>query len=375
MARLLSFYLPQFHPISENNEWWEPGFTEWTNVTRAVPQFRGHYQPHLPADLGFYDLRVHETMVAQAALAREYGIHGFVFYHYWFNGRRILETPIENWLKAGTPDFPFCLCWANENWSRRWDGLDQDLLLTQTYSPEDDRAHMQSLLRFFHDPRYLRVNGKPVFIVYRSYLIPDTKATTDRWREMASREGLDLYLIRCNSFEPEIDPVSLGFDASLNFQPDSRHFPPRLTGFRFRWYLDKLGILPYANRRHYLINYRDLADRMKGLDFGALPVFPGITPMWDNTARRKQGALILKGSTPDLYGDWLTTVLSRFKPWSQEEDFVFINAWNEWAEGNHLEPDQRWGRRYLEVTRNCLDHHQTQDSSGKGEHPLGSTEP
>jgi len=163
-VRPIAINLPQFHPIRQNNEWWGEGFTEWTNVTRAKPLFKGHYQPHLPADLGFYDLRLSESREAQAQMAKHYGIHGFCYYHYWFNGQRLLERPLQEILYMGKPDFPFMLCWANENWTRRWDGMDDDILMCQNYSEEDDIAHMTYLMRYFKDPRYITVDGKPVFI-------------------------------------------------------------------------------------------------------------------------------------------------------------------------------------------------------------------
>ena len=187
---VLAFYLPQFHPIPENDQWWGKGFTEWSNVSKAKPLFQGHYQPHLPADLGFYDLRLPETRAAQAEMAREHGIDGFCYYHYWFNGRRILERPIREILAAGEPKFPFCVCWANENWTRRWDGRDAEVLLEQRYSVQDDIAHIRSLIPMFEDARYIRVDGKPLFLVYRSTAIPDARATTDRWRREAERAGL-----------------------------------------------------------------------------------------------------------------------------------------------------------------------------------------
>jgi len=218
--RPIAIYLPQFHPIPENNEWWEKGFTEWTNVTKARPRFLGHYQPHLPADLGFYDLRVPEIREQQAAMAKNVGIYGFCYYHYWFNGKRLLERPVNEILESGKPDFPFMLCWANENWTRIWDGKNKEILMEQKYSEEDDREHIHYLLKFvFNDPRYIKVDNKPVFCVYKSDLLPNTKRTLAIWREEAKKVGLELYLCRMEVDSNEGKEKLDGFDAAIEFQP------------------------------------------------------------------------------------------------------------------------------------------------------------
>ena len=219
--RAIALHLPQFHPIPENDEWWGKGFTEWTNVVTAKPRFRGHYQPHLPADLGFYDLRLPEVRKAQAELAASYGIHGFCYYHYWFNGRQVLERPVNEIWKSGEPEFPFCLCWANENWTRQWDGLKSDILLEQKYSSADDLAHIRSLIPIFQDRRYIRILDCPLFLVYRANQLPEPEKTADIWRREAERAGLKgLYLVRVESFADEFgDPRNIGFDSSLEFQP------------------------------------------------------------------------------------------------------------------------------------------------------------
>src|SRR5215207_9402018 len=201
--RPIAIYLPQFHPIPENDEWWGRGFTEWTNVVKAKPLFQGHYQPHLPGELGFYDLRLPEVREQQAALAKQYGIYGFCYYHYWFNGRRVLERPFEEVFKSGKPDFPFMLCWANENWTRAWDGLDKQVLLKQNYSHEDDVQHIKTLIPYFKDSRYIKIDGKPVFAIYRSTLFPDLKRTINIWRDEARKERLELYLCHFESFGAE----------------------------------------------------------------------------------------------------------------------------------------------------------------------------
>jgi len=219
-VRALAVHLPQFHPISENDEWWGAGFTEWRNVVRARPLARWHHQPHIPADLGFCDLRVAETRQAQADLARAHGIAGFLYYHYWFSGRRLLERPVDEILATGTPDFPFALTWANEHWARTWDGAADRVLMRQEYSDADDLAHIRHLLPVFADPRYLRVDGRPLFCVYHARSLPDSRRTTDRWRDEAARAGIgDLYLCRIEH-DGGGDPAALGFDAGIDFQPD-----------------------------------------------------------------------------------------------------------------------------------------------------------
>lgn len=353
--RLLAFYLPQFHPIPENDTWWGKGFTEWTNVTKAKPLFEGHYQPHLPADLGFYDLRLFETQVAQAALAKEYGIYGFCYYHYWFNGRRLLERPVNEIVARGEPDFPFCLCWANENWTRRWDGHDREILMHQAYSPEDDIAHVQQLIPLFKDRRYIRVDGRPLFLVYRASRLPEPAATVHRWRLEAARAGLPgLYLCNVESFYTDHGLVTkAGFDAAVEFAPDWGVLPPPLG--RKPWWLQYLVRdrgKPWAN--NHICRYEDLRDAILAKPRPPYLRYPSVTPAWDNSARRKDGALIVTDSTPEKYESWLKDAMQNFKPLSSEENFIFINAWNEWAEGNHLEPCQKWGRKYLEATKRVL---------------------
>jgi lipopolysaccharide biosynthesis protein len=355
-VRPIAFYLPQFHPIPENDRWWGQGFTEWRNVAQALPLFRGHYQPHLPADLGFYDLRLAETRQAQAALAREYGIYGFCYYHYWFNGQRLLGRPFDDVLASGSPDFPFCLCWANEDWTRAWDGRSGETLADQRYSEEDDRRHLRWLARAFEDGRYIRVDGRPLFLVYRALLLPDPARTTATWREEAQRLGVgDLFLCRVESFSDEQgDPTALGFDAAVEFQPDWRRLGRPLQQGEGWDLARKLRVSNAAYGSHRIYEYGTVVQRMLGMPSPAYRRFPCVTPSWDNTPRRKAEAVILRGSTPGLYESWLRKVMERTAAESPKDRLVFVNAWNEWGEGNHLEPSQRWGRAYLEATREAL---------------------
>ena len=346
--RLIAFYLPQYHPIPENDSWWGKGFTEWTSVAKAKPLFRGHYQPHLPADLGFYDLRLSEARSAQAQLAREHGIYGFCYYHYWFNGKLLLERPFNDVLASGQPDFPFCLCWANENWTRAWDGLEHDILIAQRYHVEDDRRHIHWLIEAFRDRRYIRVDGKPLLLVYRVSNLPDPLQTASLWREEAHRAGIgELYLATVESLlNDRIDPIRIGFDAAVEFQPDWSNlgFSWRRLGFPWR----------RLDRTVRIYDYPSIINKALQKAKPQYRRFPCVTPAWDNTPRRIQNAVVFSGSTPEFYQGWLTQILENFTPASPEENLVFVNAWNEWGEGAHLEPCQKWGRAYLEATRKAL---------------------
>lgn len=341
-VRAIAFYLPQYHPIAENDAWWGKGFTEWTNVVRATPRFVGHYQPQLPGELGLYDLRVPETRAAQAELARDHGIFGFCYYHYWFGGRRLLERPFQEVVRSKQPNFPFCLCWANENWSRRWDGSEHEILIAQQHSPEDDRALIEALFEAFEDDRYIRIDGKPLFLVYRPMLLPDPCATARVWREACLRAGIgDLFLCNVHSFDT-VAPAAIGFDASVEF-------PPNLKPMR-RLNAELSFLVPQFDGD--VFEYEIPRDPPVPDYF----YFRGIFPAWDNTARRKDSATIVVGSTPEKYASWLETICAysrRHLP--ADRRLVFINAWNEWGEGCHLEPDAVSGRAYLEKTRDVLD--------------------
>ncbi|RBN50315.1 glycosyltransferase WbsX family protein [Flavobacterium psychrolimnae] len=351
----IAIYLPQFHPIPENDKWWGKGFTEWTNVTKAQPRFEGHYQPHLPADLGFYDLRLEEARLAQEAMAKEYDIYGFCYYHYWFNGKKILQEPLDRKLKNPKEDFPFMLCWANENWTKAWDGNFEDVLLNQKYSLEDDYNHILELITFFKDDRYIKVNGKPVFIIYRPKFFPDIEKTIEIWREEAKKAGFpDLYLGFSQNFEHQFEPKTKGFDFAFEFQPNFSNTPANIhyprTFFEKVIRKIKKSIKIKVVDLNYYFGYSGFVAKQIKVGFKK-DVYPGITPMWDNSARRKENPFILHDSTPEKYKSWLEHIKNNY-PWQEMPDaFLFINAWNEWAEGNHLEPCQKWGTSYLEATK------------------------
>jgi lipopolysaccharide biosynthesis protein len=353
--RIIAFYLPQFHPIPENDAWWGRGFTEWTNVVKARPLFPGHEQPHLPADLGFYDLRLPEVRQAQADLAEEYGIYGFCYYHYWFQGQRLLDRPFREVLTSGSPDFPFCLCWANEHWTRRWDGLEQEILMKQGYSDDDDRRHIRWLAEGFEDNRYIRIDGKPVFLVYRANKLLDSVRTTTIWREEAQKLGIgDLFLCRQESLGDERgDPVLLGFDAAVEFQPDWRNLGQPLQRSTWWQWARQFRLAPSAFGSNLVFDYAEIVERMLKKRLPPYLRFPCVMPRWDNTPRRQANAYIFRNSTPAAYERWLCGTIEKLV---RQPPLVFINAWNEWGEGAHLEPCQQWGRAYLEATRNALRH-------------------
>ena len=346
--RLIAFYLPQFHPIPENDRWWGAGFTEWTNVARARPLFPGHYQPRLPADLGFYDLRVPEVRAAQAALARAHGIEAFCYWHYWFAGKRLLERPFDEVLATGEPDFPFCLAWANGTWSGIWHGAPDRILIEQTYPGRaDHEAHFRVLLQAFADPRYVTVDDAPLFVVYAPHELPDARRTTDLWRELAVRAGLPgLHLVAVCQNGLSIDVHVMGFDAVVICNQVRIAWPKSLTHARLRrargWYRTVRGwpvdVYRYADAMRYFLD-----DVPSGVTR-----YPAIIPGWDNTPRSGSRGVVLHDATPELFGRHVRQALAQVAAHEPERRIVFIKSWNEWAEGNYLEPDERYGRSFLE---------------------------
>jgi glycosyltransferase involved in cell wall biosynthesis len=342
VPKLIAFYLPQFHPIPENDTWWGKGFTEWTNTVAARPNFKSHMQPRLPSDLGFYDLRLPETMDAHAALARRFGVYGFCFYYYWFDGRRVLERPLDQYLERGKPDFPFCICWANENWTRRWDGQDDEVLIKQEYRGSFSVKFIRDVIPFLKDERYIRVRSSPVLMVYRVTMLPDPRATAEIWRAECRKAGIpSVHLVAVQSFGID-DPRPFGFDGAVEFPPHTRRFLIDPQAFP--------GMNP--NFDGYLEDYsRVMLDQLSK----PLPDYTwyrGVMPSWDNTPRRKERAHILVHSSPRCYQTWLRRVTAQTMALAEaQEPLIFVNAWNEWAEGAILEPDVHHGCAFLEATR------------------------
>jgi lipopolysaccharide biosynthesis protein len=355
--KIIAFYLPQFHPIAENNEWWGPGFTEWHNVAKARPLFKGHAQPRLPGELGFYDLRLAETRADQAALAREYGVHGFCYWHYWFGGKRILERPAHEMLTSSAPDFPFCLGWANESWTGVWHGSPNKILLEQTYSREDAAEHYKLLRTYFHDNRYIKVDGRPMFYVYKPKLIPSSVPYIEHLRELAKADGFpELYVVGTWSPNPRgryETTAEVGVDAAV------------ITNITGRDSLSKLSTVHAAleKARHIFgkhagpkrVDYESAVEAMlPDLSRFGFRAFNCVVSNWDNTPRSGRAGLVFTDSTPEKFGRALETAknnLAKAGLHSSSENFVFLKSWNEWAEGNYVEPDQVHGRRYLDEIR------------------------
>lgn len=349
--KLIAYYLPQFYPFKENDEWWGKGTTEWNNVSRSVPQYLGHYQPRLPGELGYYDLRLKENIVRQVELAKLYGIFAFCYYFYWFDGKRLLDRPLDLFLESKEINFPFCLCWANENWTRRFESISGEVIMKQSTTVESYERFIFSLEKYFNDERYFSINGKKVLIVYQPTYIPNCEYVIDYWRRVCNEKGIgDIYIIAVKTPVDSIDFISLGFDALTEFQPrnvgmsdEIRVSPKDMKFFVESFYGNIFDYEKIITNKIYL---QDTSDKL----------YKAVMPMWDNTPRRNNKGSIFHGSTPQLYQNWLSNVI---KYTNEREDLddklVFINAWNEWGEGAYLEPDRRYGYAYLQATRNAIE--------------------
>jgi hypothetical protein len=350
-ARTIAFYLPQYHPIPENDRVWGKGFTEWTHVTTAKPLFEGHHQPNLPGELGFYDLRLPEARAAQADLARSHGIEGFCYWHYWLgNGRRLLERPFEEVLHSGNPNFPFCLAWANHSWHGRFFGS-KKIQIEQEYPGREDYIdHFNYLLRAFSDSRYIMVNGKPLIYIFAPKALPEPKLLVDLWQDLAIKNGLNgLHMVGEALSEDECK--DLGFDAYAY----SRH--RAIGGDKSQLLNEQManqkGILNAP--RHFSVFPYELAKQYF-LKPGVSPIneIPSVVPNWDSTPRLGADGVVIYGSTPSLFQDHLKEALEKVRYKPAEQRILFVKSWNEWAEGNYLEPDLRNGTAYLEILRDEL---------------------
>jgi lipopolysaccharide biosynthesis protein len=361
--RLIAFYLPQFHPIPENDAWWGPGFSDWVNVRGAKPLFPGHLQPRVPhPDLGYYDPQDVSVLARQAAMAAAHGVHGFCFYHYWFGGKRLLEGPIETFLAATAIDLPFCLCWANEPWTRAWDGRDRDVLMPQVYGgPQDWERHFRYLLPFFRDARAIRVVAKPLFLIYRVGSIPQVREMIQYWRDLAASSGLPgLHVVAMlTAFTDTTDLDNSGVDATCEFFPTyafrTRGLDWVRSGFAMGLHLRALKRwTPLARTTVITVDYAYMWNRLLTLP----PVFPvqyrGAFVNWDNSPRKGLKGVIMRGTSPIIYRDGLAQQIARARQEPAQEPLLFVNAWNEWAEGAYLEPDTAHGYAYLEATRDAV---------------------
>lgn len=349
--RLIAFYLPQFHPIPENDKWWGKGFTEWTNVGKAKPLFCGHYQPRVPADLGYYDLRVPETRKAQADMARKYGIEGFMYWHYWFgNGKRLLERPFNEVLQSGEPNFPFALAWANESWKGFAHGLkNRNVLIEQEYPGEEDYiAHFNAILPALKDPRYITVDGKPIFMIYKPLDVPDISGFIELWQNMAKENGLKgIYFIGHNN-RADIDDEQI-----INIHGIDAVNPTRLTEYivnhRSKYVKGIQYLVRHVFKRPYVYDYKHVSEYFLNDKDTRENIFPSVIPNWDHSPRSGYNAIVLKNSTPSLFAKHLERAITLVKHKERDHRIIFIKSWNEWAEGNYIEPDLKYGKQYLEM--------------------------
>ena len=364
--KVIAFYLPQYHPTDHNNEWWGNGFTEWTNVAKAEKYFRGHYQPKVPADLGFYDLRLPEVREQQVKLAKEAGVNGFCYYHYWFgNGQRELERPFDEVLKSGKPDFPFCLCWANETWARKFwnkDGavVGRNILAEQTYLGDDDyKTHFENVLPAFKDSRYMRINGRPIFMIYKPLDFKEVDRFIGLWNSWAVDNGLPgIFFIGYSlNIGKEYEKIkNLGFDSVCSCRLGDIASPAQtMNGLKRKlcaMYL-KFWRSFFRSPRRY--DYRKVLPRMIGPEESQKEdVYPTLIPNWDHTPRSGRNGYLLTNATPEWFQKHCEDVFSKISSKKEENQIVFLKSWNEWGEGNYMEPDLKFGHGYINALRNAL---------------------
>lgn len=352
--RLIAFYLPQFYPTLENDEWWGKGFTEWTNVGRAKPLFKGHYQPRVPADLGYYDLRIPEVRVQQSELASEAGIEGFCYWHYWFAGQRLLDKVFSEVVESGSPDYPFCLCWANHSWYQKtWDPNKPDkLLIEQTYPGVDDYvAHFNAMLPAFKDKRYMKVNGKLIFGVYAPLDIPNFNEFKNIWNLLAQKNGLQGFYFFGFTFKKDQLQVieSKGYDSTVYNGVMSPNL--QLKGLKYLYHGIKRKLLKMPR----LISYDNYVKNMIKNYHPSISCHPSIDPCFDHSPRSAHRGVIIKDSTPEKWGTLCKKIFASCAFREHEENLIFIKAWNEWGEGNYMEPDLKYGKEYIHITKQVLE--------------------
>lgn len=371
-VKLIAMYFPQFHAIAENCKWWGTGFTDWNNVRASRPQFAGHYQPRVPLDANYYDQSRLETLRWQVNLAKQYGIYGFCHYHYWFDGKQMLETPTNLWLENKDIDFPFCLSWANETWSRRWDGRDHHILIQQTHPPmkESWKKHFDYLIKLWADPRAITVEGKPVFAIYRPHRIDQIDQMIDYWRELAQQLGLPgLYIVAQKQYEFPTRDCIRSFDGAFQFQPFEAIYSPgfdqgsirhtaafkliqrlperiqdMLRGLR-SMFVKELTFYDYETVWNQIIQIRHEEE---------LDTYPGAFVDWDNAPRYKNRATVFHGAMPETFKKWFGRLVETMPDRALPENYIFLNAWNEWSEGAYLEPDDRYEYSYLEAIEQVI---------------------
>lgn len=349
--KLIAYYLTQFHPTDDNDKWWGKGVTEWNNVSRAVPQFLGHYQPRLPGELGFYDLRLKENILRQIELAEMYGIYAFCFYYYWFDGKRLLEKPLDMFVKDLSITFPFCLCWANESWTKGFFGSSKEVIMEQNSSVESYKNFIIDVSSYLKSDKYFKINGKNVLLIYRPQDIPDCQMVLQYWRKYCSENGIgDLYIIACWKSNQKLDFLSKGFDSAAEFQAGA-----------IEDYCEKVNNKKsFVNEDYYgaVYSYEDIVNKkIYAKNFQKQKLYSSIMPMWDNTPRKNnKGSMIFDSSNPILYKTWLKDIIENNKQRNDlEENCIFINAWNEWGEGAYLEPDKKYGYAYLQATKEAIE--------------------
>ncbi|MEK4325938.1 glycoside hydrolase family 99-like domain-containing protein [Paenibacillus sp. FSL R7-0312] len=347
-VKIIPFYLPQYHEIPENDEWWGKGFTEWTNVTKALPLYEEHYQPHVPTDLGYYNLvKDKDIKERQVELANKYNIFGFCYYYYWFNGKRLLEKPLNDVLENKELDFPFCICWANESWSRRWDGQEKELLMQQIHDEDSDKRFIEEVIPMLKDSRYICIeDGVPIILIYRAELFPDLKNTVKYWKEKCRANGIkDLHVCMVQSFGQQ-DPEIHGCDSAVEFPPHGVYAAEISDQIK--------GLDPEFDGNIY--NYKEVVERnLRKKNSSDYKWFRGAMLSWDNTARRKKSSNIFFDASPGEYEKWMIGLIDYTRKFNEKDNqIVFVNAWNEWAEGTHLEPDTKYGHGYLEATQRAL---------------------